>query len=340
MHFDTDGVYTLLYTAEDNCGNTTVEERTVEVLPPPRTVLYEDGTFIINEQGRNRATYEALHGTVLFECSPLDPNGATDAEKYIFQNSTSLPWVAHRTNIKNVYFDEPVYPQDMSYWFYTCHNLVSIDTTNLHTDNVVAFQYTFYETCQRQDNVVFDLSDWNFANTVSMESMFDRSNATQVLFGSLNAPKLESMSHTLDSSYIQSLTIDFSATPVLNTINAFANGCVNLRSIEILNWDTSSCEDFMWAFSNDSVLESIDISGLDVSSATTVDRMFINDSHLVTIYADGSFAVPASATGDMMFYGCTSLVGGAGTAYNVNFTDKTRARIDQAGRPGYFTAKA
>ena len=53
MHFDTNGVYTLLYTAEDSCGNETIEERTVEVFGYS-TVLYTDGTFIINEKSTGR----------------------------------------------------------------------------------------------------------------------------------------------------------------------------------------------------------------------------------------------------------------------------------------------
>lgn len=39
-----------------------------------------------------------------------------------------------------------------------------------------------------------------------------------------------------------------------------------------------------------------------------------------------------------MFYGCTSLVGGAGTAYDPTFIDATAARIDGgSSNPGYFT---
>lgn len=50
MKINTDGTYTLQYTAVDSCGNETIEERTV-IVASPRTVLYTDGTFIINECG-------------------------------------------------------------------------------------------------------------------------------------------------------------------------------------------------------------------------------------------------------------------------------------------------
>lgn len=39
-----------------------------------------------------------------------------------------------------------------------------------------------------------------------------------------------------------------------------------------------------------------------------------------------------------MFYGCVSLIGGAGTTYDPTFIDATAARIDGGSEnPGYFT---
>ena len=39
-----------------------------------------------------------------------------------------------------------------------------------------------------------------------------------------------------------------------------------------------------------------------------------------------------------MFYNCSSLVGGNGTAYASSKTSYTYMRIDAAGTPGYLTA--
>ena len=80
MHFDQDGTYNLVYIAEDECGNTTLAERVVEVFSL-RTVLYPDGTFIINEKSTDQATNEALHGVATDVYDPFDPNG----EKYILR---------------------------------------------------------------------------------------------------------------------------------------------------------------------------------------------------------------------------------------------------------------
>ena len=40
-----------------------------------------------------------------------------------------------------------------------------------------------------------------------------------------------------------------------------------------------------------------------------------------------------------MFLNCTQLKGGNNTTYNSSYLDKTYARIDADGQPGYFTVK-
>jgi len=61
--------------------------------------------------------------------------------------------------------------------------------------------------------------------------------------------------------------------------------------------------------------------------------------HLTTIYADSTWALPASGiTGPQCFYSCsTSLVGGNGTTWASSKTAFSYLRIDAAGAPGYIT---
>ena len=77
--------------------------------------------------------------------------------------------------------------------------------------------------------------------------------------------------------------------------------------------------------------------------------MFRDCSNLKTIYTSDKFTTASVNDYDYeqergmgssyMFDGCRSLVGGNGTKYNESHTDKTYARIDKPGVPGYFTAK-
>ena len=170
MIFDEAGTYQIEYTATDDCGNETVAERTVIVEAPPtyRTVLYTDGTFIINESSRDEAANVAAHGQPTNVYAPFDPNGATDADKYIFTISTVL-WKSQRSSIISVEFGSNVSPTDMKFWFYNLTNMTSFDATNLDTSLVTSMQRTF-DQCYKIETL--DLSSFNTVNVTNMGYMF------------------------------------------------------------------------------------------------------------------------------------------------------------------------
>ena len=68
--------------------------------------------------------------------------------------------------------------------------------------------------------------------------------------------------------------------------------------------------------------------------------MFRDCQNLKTIYAGDGWSTGAVTDSAEMFYGSTNLKGGAGTTFDSSFVDKTYARIDRPGVPGYFTAKS
>lgn len=58
-----------------------------------------------------------------------------------------------------------------------------------------------------------------------------------------------------------------------------------------------------------------------------------------TILADALWKLPASRLSAFgTFRSCTSIVGGAGTAYDDKKASDAMMRIDAAGAPGYLTA--
>lgn len=125
-------------------------------------------------------------------------------------------------------------------------------------------------------------------------------------------------------SYLNLIYLFYSCTNL-----ASVSGLGNLRGVRSMRYTFSSC-----AFTT------IDFRGFDPSTLMDLFYTFSGCSHLTTIYADSTWALPSSGiTGSQCFYSCsTSLVGGNGTVWASNKTGYTYFRIDTASTPGYITA--
>ena len=98
--------------------------------------------------------------------------------------------------------------------------------------------------------------------------------------------------------------------------------------------------DMEYMFSGCTSLTSLDISGWDTGNVWYMTGMFANCTGLTSIYVGAGWSTGRVGFewSEGMFTDCTALVGGKGTAYDDNFTDKTYARIDGGpSNPGYFT---
>ena len=88
-------------------------------------------------------------------------------------------------------------------------------------------------------------------------------------------------------------------------------------------------------------LTTIDLSGWDTSKVTDMHIMFENCYGLNTIYVSDKWSTESVTDSTNMFNNCSILVGGSGTTYDVNYIDKTYARVDGGtSSPGYFTYKS
>lgn len=161
------GEYTLQYTATDACGNTTTVERELTVEGPPRTVLYTDGTFIINEAPADKAANEELHGVATNVYAPFNPNGSTNNDKYIFGSST--PWQGEMANVISVEIGEAISPTNTHIWFSGMTNLATADLSNLDTRNVTNMS-SMFEGCSNLSAI--DLSHFNTGSVENFGSMF------------------------------------------------------------------------------------------------------------------------------------------------------------------------
>lgn len=369
MHFDQDGTYNLVYIAEDECGNTTLAERVVEVATY-RTVLYPDGTFIINEKSIDQASNEALHGgTATNVYAPFDPNGATDVDKYIFSSNASRPWNSVATTINSVEIGSAISPYSTAYWFASFTNCTSADLANLDTSRVTDMTYMFstmnvitnldvsgfdtsnvtkmagtFYSCKGLTSL--DLSNFVTSSVVDMNNLFSYcTSLTSLDLRNFDTSKVENMSGMFaDCSSLTTLNISsFNTANVTDMSNMFRRDEV-LASFDVTNFDTSKVTSMASMFYAVRPIEVLDLSSFNFLACESFRMMFTGMNNVTTIFVSSDFALKPnlpSYAGSYMFDSCNSLVGGAGTRYDSSATGISRAKIDGGtSNPGYFTAKA
>jgi surface protein len=126
-------------------------------------------------------------------------------------------------------------------------------------------------------------------------------------------------------------------TNVVDMSYMFYN-CQYIQNLNLDSFDTSNVTNMQYMFYNCLRLTNLDLSSFDTSNVTNMSYMFYSCQRVVTIYASSLWTISNVTSSTSMFYGCGSLVGGNGTTYSASYLDKTYARIDAVGTPGYLTA--
>lgn len=199
-------------------------------------------------------------------------------------------------------------------WYGNRFNIVAVETIDKTVPLNTARWFYF---CSKLTSL--DITGLDTSNVTSMDGMFGYCGA------------LTSLDVT-----------GFDTSNVTNMCGMF-DYCSGLTSLDVTGFDTNNVTNMSCMFEGCSSLTSLDVTSFDTSNVTLMFRMFNSCSCLVTIYASENFVtsgVTSSGSSGSMFYKCSAnLVGGNGTKYSDSHTDKTYARIDLPGQPGYFTAK-
>ena len=117
-------------------------------------------------------------------------------------------------------------------------------------------------------------------------------------------------------------------------------GCNGLTSLDLSSFITFRVSSMYAMFERCSGLTSLDLSNFDTSRVLEMDEMFYGCSNLTTIYVGNDWSTDFVNSSRIMFYNCTSLVGGMGTTYNASYVDKAYAHIDGGtDNPGYLSEK-
>ena len=277
----------------------------------------------------SRCLFEMLSEVKSIDLSGIDTSNVTNMSD-MFAYCVSLSSV-------NLSSFDTSNVMDMFAMFLNCQPLVSLDISSFDTSNVTDMGYMF-ACCSSL--VSIDLSSFDTSNVVNMSCMFD--NCTSLV--SLDISSFDTSNVTDMSSmfaYCSSLaTIDLTGFDTSNVTDMFGMffDCWSLSPLDLTNFDTSSVTDMSLMFYNCSALSSLDLSSFDTSSVTKMYGMFEYCCWLKTITVGSGWSTLKVDDSNYMFEHCTSLVGGNGTKYNSSYTDKTYARIDSPGSPGYLTS--
>jgi surface protein len=171
-----------------------------------------------------------------------------------------------------------------------------------------------------------------------------KSYVTKVVFDPLFAgyPTKTTFKWFYEMGNLQTITgLSYMNTSELIYMGYMFYSCNKLTSLDLSSFYTPNVTKMGSLFYGCSGLTSLDLSCFNTSKVTDMTYMFNGCSNLQTIYASNGWSTEAVSISFSMFFGCTSLVGGMGTAYDAsNPRDKTYARIDGGpDNPGYFAEK-
>ena len=210
----------------------------------------------------------------------------------------------------------------------------TLDLSNFNTSNVTNMTHMFSGT----KATIIDVSNFDTSKVTNMFSMFYGVQTSTLDVSNFNTSNVTDMSMMFYKSQMTILDVsNFDTSKVTDISYMFRD--TKATTLDVSNFDTSKVKNMSFMFYGSQVA-TLDISNFDTSNVTNMSYMFSDAANLKTIYASNKFNTTNATNSSKMFQYAFKLVGGAGTKYNSSYIDKTYARIDKSGTPGYFTDAA
>ena len=265
-----------------------------------RTVVYNDGTLIINEPVASRNDNITTHGSVVEEYVPLNDNNS-----YVF--TSSALWWYWSNNIKSVEIGSEIQPLATDYWFKDLRELTTVSLNNLNTSNTISMKSMFENAGGKAESIVMaGLDNLNVSNVTSMNSMFKEfgyyygSGPTNVSIGNLSSWNLGSVTDASSmfeefAYYATSIDLNISSWSFGNNADIssmFKKTLYEITdlSLDLSNWDTSKVSNMSNMFNSTGYTATTwsigDLSKWDVSNVTNMSNMF--GEFTATIYGPSS----------------------------------------------------
>ena len=251
---------------------------------------------------------------------------------------------------------------DMSYMFYSCRNLSNLNLNSFNTPYVTNMAYMFsycsaltslnlnsfstpYVTNMSgmffgcENLMGLDLSRFNTARVTNMANMFNGcERLTNLNVSYFNTTNVIDMSYMFYSCRnLSNLNLNSFNTPYVTNMAYMFSYCSNLTVLSLSGFNTANVTNMAYMFCACNNLPDLDLSSFNTANVTNMERMFENCYRLRKILVCNEWSTAAVISSGYMFSGCSSLVGGRGTAYNGAHVDATYAHIDGGpSNPGYL----
>ena len=245
--------------------------------------------------------------------------------RYMFANSKATNLELSSFNTSNV--------TDMSGMFEKMA-VTSIDLSNFNTSNVTNMSSMFSNS---KATTITGLGNFDTSNVTNMYAMFQSSQATTLDLSSFNTSNVTDMSYMFDNSKATTVDVKNFDTSKVTDMNYMFNNS-QATTLDLSSFDTSNVT-YMSSMFGYSKATSLNLSSFNTAKVTDMGYMFALSRKLKTIHASNNFITDNVTNSGEMFMEVNNLVGGNGTKYNSSYIDKTYARIDTDGTPGYFTLK-
>ena len=264
------------------------------------------------------AEFNATNQTLTFKKISSDNLGNLDLNNIVIANNE--PTVKNQcirlginnTTIKSVVFDKSFNTYALTSlkgFFSGCSNLETISGLDyLNTKNVTDMSYMFYD-CIKLPSL--DLSNFNTAKVTSMYSMFSGcNNLSSLILSNFNTANVTDMANMFDDcNKLSSLTLSesFNTMNVTNMTEMFKN-CRELSSLDISKFNTAKVKYMSSMFYGCNKLSSLTLSeSFNTAEVTNMSYMFLGCNQLSSLTFSESFNTAKVTNMSYMFYHCINL---------------------------------
>ena len=196
---------------------------------------------------------------------------------------------------------------NMSYMFFYCSKLTSLDVSKFDTSNVTGMN-SMFQYCSGLTNL--DVSKFDTRNVTNMGGMFSSCQGlTSIEVSKFDTSNVTDMSYMFyNCSKLTSLDVgNFNTSKVTNMSSMFGR-CSGLTSLDVSDFDTSNVTNmecmFFWCLT----LKSLDVSKFNTSNVTNMYRMFSSCNELTKLDVSKFDTSRVTSYGmSQMFSGCSSL---------------------------------